>query len=212
MSASSPLTAHRSAAAPGSPCPRPRSGAATPAALVTAVLLALAVLLGSGGAANAHDELVGTDPAADTTVDALPASMELTFSNVPSGIGAEIQVLDESGTDWADGAVEFMDRTVTQPLRTGGPAGEYTVNWRVVSSDSHPIEGTFTFAARQGTSSAPDSLGTSGPIDAEEPTADETQTAGVSDFPWSIVVMIGVLVVIVAGLGITARKRLGSRK
>lgn len=212
MSVSFPVPARQSASAPGPSRSHPRSGAAALATLVSAAFLALAMLLGSGGAASAHDELVGTDPAGGTTVDALPPSMDLTFSNVPSGIGAEIQVLDESGTDWADGAVEFVDRTVTQPLRAGGPAGEYTVNWRVVSSDSHPIEGTFTFAARQGTSSVPDSVSTSGPTDAEEPVADQAPTAGVSDFPWSIVLMIGVLVAIVAGLAITARKRLGSRK
>jgi len=208
MPVSPPLPASRPA--PGRT--RSRNAVAIPAALVSAVLLALAVLLGGGGAANAHDELVGTDPASGATVDALPPSIALTYSNVPSGIGAEVQVLDEAGTDWADGAVGITDRTATQTLRTGGPAGEYTVNWRVVSSDSHPIEGSFTFTARQGTSAVPDSVTTSGPIDAEEPTAGQEPVAGVSDFPWSIVLMIGVLVAIVAGLAITARKRLGSRK
>jgi hypothetical protein len=34
---------------------------------------------------------------------------------------------------------------VAQAVKAGGPAGRYTVTWRVVSSDSHPIEGRFTF-------------------------------------------------------------------
>ncbi|MHA7210916.1 copper resistance CopC family protein [Arthrobacter sp. MDT1-65] len=181
------------------------------AAIVPAVLLALAVLLGAGGAANAHDDLSGTAPAEGATVEVLPPSLELTFSNVPSGIGAQVQVLDESGTDWADGPVAIVDRTATQPLRSGAPAGAFTVNWRVVSSDSHPIEGTFAFTAQQGSTTVPDAASTAGPVEAEDIT-NETQTAGVSDFPWSIVLMIAALVAITVALAVTARRRLGAGK
>lgn len=179
-------------------------------ALVAAVLLALAMLLPGGGAADAHDELTGTDPAEGATVDVLPPSLELGFSSVPSGIGAQVQVLDESGADWADGPVQIVNQTGTQPLRTGAPAGTYTVNWRVVSSDSHPIEGTFTFRTQQGSTAVPDAASTAVPVDTQEAPADETQAAGVSDFPWSIVLMIAALVAIAVGLAITARKRLGA--
>jgi methionine-rich copper-binding protein CopC len=181
-------------------------------ALVSAVLLAIAMLLGAGGAASAHDELTGTTPAEGADVDVLPPSLELAFSNVPSGIGAQVQVLDESGTDWADGPVEIVDRTATQGLRPGAPAGEYTVNWRVVSSDSHPIEGTFAFTTLQGSTTVPDSATTTGPIETQDDPTNETQTAGVSDFPWSIVLMIAALVAIAVALAITARKRLGSTR
>jgi methionine-rich copper-binding protein CopC len=179
-------------------------------ALVTAVVLALTVLLAAGTAASAHDELTGTTPAGGTTIDVLPPSLELAFSNVPSGIGAQVQVLDESGEDWADGPVEIVDRTATQTLRVGAPAGEYTVNWRVVSSDSHPIEGTFAFTTQQGSTTVPDSVTTAGPLDTQEAPDNETRTAGISDFPWSIVLMIAVLVAIAVALGVTARRKLGS--
>lgn len=182
------------------------------AALVSAVMLALALLLGAGGPADAHDELTGTTPASGATLDVVPPSLELNFSNVPSGIGAQVQVLDASGTDWADGAVQIVDRRATQPLRPGAPAGEYTVNWRVVSSDSHPIEGTFAFTARQGSTTAPDVATTQGPLDVEDAPAAETQAAGVSDFPWSILLMIAALVAIAVALAVTARRRLGAGK
>ncbi|KNC19292.1 hypothetical protein AC792_06780 [Arthrobacter sp. RIT-PI-e] len=178
---------------------------------MSAVLPALAAPPRGGGAAHAPDELVGPAPPAGATAGALPPRIALTYSSVPSGIGAEVQVLDEAGTDWADGAVGITDRTATQTLRTGGPAGEATVNGGGGPADSPPTGGPFTFTARRGTSAVPDSVTTSGPIDAEEPAAGQEPVAGVSDFPWSIVLMIGVLVVIVAALGVTARKRLGSR-
>ncbi|MFJ6003068.1 copper resistance protein CopC [Arthrobacter sp. NPDC092385] len=180
-------------------------------AVLTAVLLALAMLLGAGGAANAHDALTGTNPAEGAEIEVLPPSLELTFTNVPSGIGAQVQVLDESGADWADGPVGIVDRTATQPLRVGAPAGEYTVNWRVVSSDSHPIEGTFAFTTLQGSTTVPDSVSTAGPVDTQEAPSSETQAAGVSDFPWSIVLMIAALVAIAVALALTARKRLAGK-
>lgn len=188
---------------------RPAVSAVT---LVSAVLLALALLLGAGGVANAHDELAGSNPASGATIEVLPPSLELSFTNVPSGIGAQVQVLDASGTDWADGPVQIVDRTATQPLRPGAPAGDYTVNWRVVSSDSHPIEGTFVFTTQQGSTTVPDAATTQGPLDAEDAPAAETQTAGVSDFPWSILLMIAALVAITVALAVTARKRLAAGK
>jgi methionine-rich copper-binding protein CopC len=196
LPAQSPVTTRR----------RPR----TVAAVIPAVLLALALIFGPASAATAHDELTGTNPAEGATVEVLPPALELNFSNVPSGIGAQVQVLDESGTDWADGPVEIVDRTATQPLRAGAPAGGYTVNWRVVSSDSHPIEGTFAFRTQQGSTTVPDAATTAGPVDAQDAPANETQTAGVSDFPWSIVLMIAALVAIAVALAVTARRRLGA--
>lgn len=207
--ASSPfLTAQRPVSTDGGR----RRRAPSAVVLVSTIVLALALLLGAGGAASAHDELTGTNPAEGATVQVLPPSLELTFSNVPSGIGSQVQVLDESGTDWADGPTQVVDRTATQPLRPGAPAGEYTVNWRVVSADSHPIEGSFAFTTQQGSTTVPDSANTAGPVDTQDPPVNETQTAGVSDFPWSILLMIGVLVAITVVLAITARRRLGANR
>ncbi|WP_434995713.1 copper resistance CopC family protein [Arthrobacter sp. Ld5] len=191
---------------------RRRRAARILASLVPAVLLALAAMLGAGGAATAHDELTGSNPAAGAVVDVLPPSLELSFSSVPSGIGAQIQVLDGSGTDWADGPAEIVDRSATQPLRPGAPAGEYTVNWRVVSSDSHPIEGSFGFTTQEGAATVPDTAGTAGPLDVQDDQTNETHQAGVGDFPWSVVFMIAALVAIAVVLAVTARKRLGAGK
>lgn len=189
---------------------RRRRADRTLAALVPAVLLALAALLSAGGAAAAHDELTGSTPAEGAVVDVLPPGLELSFSSVPSGIGAQIQVLDGSGEDWADGPAEIIDRSATQPLRPGAPAGEYTVNWRVVSSDSHPIEGSFAFTTQEDGATTPDTAGTAGPLDVQDDQADETRQAGVSDFPWSVVFMIAALVAITVVLAVTARRRLGA--
>ncbi len=176
-----------------------------PALLAAMLLVVLMTALGSASTANAHDELVGSNPEAGASVEQLPDAIELTFSSVPSGIGSEVEVLDETGGNWAEGDVAIVDRVASQPLRTGAPAGEYTVNWRVVSSDSHPIEGTFTVtAAAAGTAQSPSAaVGTQMPIEIEE--AEHTAQ---NDFPWSIVVMVVVLIGLAVYLAVTARKRL----
>ena len=45
-----------------------------------------------------------------------------------------------------------MDNEVRQSL-AAGPAGAYTVVWRVTSADGHPVSGTFGFTADQASAS-----------------------------------------------------------
>jgi methionine-rich copper-binding protein CopC len=97
--------------------------------------------------ANAHDVLEDVQPKDGSTVAAVPAAVKLTFNNTPIALGAELVVRDQNGTNQANGPVVIVDNHVTQAVKAGAPAGRYTVVWRVVSSDSHPIEGSFAFTA-----------------------------------------------------------------
>jgi methionine-rich copper-binding protein CopC len=122
----------------------------TPAAWLARVLLALttaAFVLASSAPAQAHDSLEASNPADGSTVSAMPTKIELTFDHTPIAINSIVRVEDATGTDQADGPVQIVDNQVSQPVKPGAPEGKYTVVWRVVSSDGHPIEGTFTFTA-----------------------------------------------------------------
>lgn len=188
--------------------------------LLLAVLIVAAAALGLAGPAAAHDAAESTSPAQGATLAAPPDEVSVTFSNKPLGIGASFSVKDASGTEWADGPVQIVDNVATQKLRGGAPAGAYTVAWRVVSSDSHPIEGTFAFTAASGAAgaSAPATagspttagtvpgMGTARPGVTEEPSA--PASAG-EPFQWSIVIFAAVAVGLLAALGILARRRLG---
>ena len=110
-------------------------------------IVAAAFVLIPAAAAQAHDVLVGTDPADGSVVAAVPATVGLTFDHTPIAIGSVVRVQDATGTDYADGPVAIVDNHVTQALKSDAPAGKYTVVWRVVSADGHPIEGTFAFTA-----------------------------------------------------------------
>jgi copper resistance protein C len=181
--------------------------------LLTAVAAAVtfAVLLFAAGPASAHDAAEASSPSDGATVATPPAEVSITFNHAPLGLGSQVRVSDPAGTDWADGKVEIVDNVATQKLREGAPAGEYTVQWRVVSSDSHPIEGTFSFTATAGaagsTAAAPvPTVGTPQPglTPAPEKAPDASEP-----FPWSLVVFAAVAVGLLVALGVLARRRLG---
>lgn len=180
-------------------------------------MMALALVLGSADGAAAHDELTSSNPEPGATLDAAPEEIELTFSNVPATIGSEVQVLDEAGEDWAEGEVSITDTVATQAVRDGAPSGTYTVNWRVVSSDSHPIEGTFGFTASGGGAASDSpaasetpgaSAGTSGPIETVEASPLDQEQAAESGLSWGVILMIAVLIALAIVLALGARRRL----
>ncbi len=144
------------------------------ALLVLATLLVLVPLgalgwaAGSPSIAFAHDVLRGTTPADGATVRAVPGEVVLTFDEPALAVGTEIVVLDPSGSPLQDGAPSLVDGTVRQRVR-GGPAGLYTVRWRVTSADGHPVSGTFAFTATSGSTSGSTPGSTSGSTSGSTP-------------------------------------------
>ena len=127
-----------------------------PAALVTAAVAAL-VLWGPGTpAAQAHDELVATVPAAGATAPTAPAQVELEMSGTPQPLGTQVLVSGPDGAPVSEGEVELRETTVVQPLRADLPAGAYTVAWRVTSADGHQLTGEFSFTVAEGAAPAGD--------------------------------------------------------
>lgn len=184
-------------------------------------LLGLAIFaaatLGLAGPAAAHDAAESTSPAQGAAVAAPPAGVSVTFSQKPLGIGASFSVKDASGVEWADGPVEIADNVATQKLKDGGPAGKYTVAWRVVSSDSHPIEGTFSFTASGAPAATAPARSTTAAasvpaISTPQPgVTSEPEPAGDGQpFQWSIVIFAAVAVGLLVTLAFLARRRLGA--
>lgn len=185
--------------------------------LLGSFVLAAAVL-GLAGPAAAHDAAESTSPAAGASVPAPPEQVSVTYNNNPLGLGASFSVKDAAGTEWADGPVQIVDKVASQKLRAGGPAGAYTVSWRVVSADSHPIEGTFSFTAAGGAEQTPQTTGTTAAttvpgISTAEPgvTAEPAVPAGSGEpFQWSIVIFAAVAVGLLTALAVIAKRRLAA--
>ncbi|MFG3513388.1 copper resistance CopC/CopD family protein [Streptomyces bobili] len=116
----------------------------------TLVLLFLAVtgaLIAGTGQASAHAALTGSDPAQGTVVDKAPTQVSLTFSEQVSTGADAVRVLDPKGKRVDTGEPSAVGGTTySVPLHSGLPDGTYTVTYQVVSADSHPVAGAYTFS------------------------------------------------------------------
>ncbi|MGI9125819.1 MAG: copper resistance CopC family protein [Mycobacterium sp.] len=111
---------------------------------VAAVLLALAWTFGAP-TASAHTVLTSSDPAADATMSAGPARVSATFNEELQPAFAAMTVVGPDGNLWSSGDPEVRGAVVAVPLRPLGPAGRYTVNYRVTSADGHVVTGSWSF-------------------------------------------------------------------
>lgn len=122
------------------------------------LLLCLVVLLGLTGTASAHAILVGTTPDNWEVLEASPKEMTLRFNEPIDAALADIRLLGPRGDDISG---------IGRPQHPGGDAkalsvaipdtlanGTHTVAYRVVSADSHPVQGAFTFSVGQATGGA----------------------------------------------------------
>lgn len=96
-----------------------------------------------------HVLLERATPAAGDTVVATPPELVLTFSGPIEQAGVSLRLVGPEGeAERLEGARRSDDpRTLAAPLRALAP-GAYRVEWRVISSDGHPIAGELVFFVR----------------------------------------------------------------
>ncbi|QIZ01773.2 copper resistance CopC/CopD family protein [Streptomyces sp. S1D4-11] len=132
----------------------PRTAATTTGGVafrVRALLLLLLAVIGAvlAGAtpASAHAALTGSDPQQGAVVGQAPAQISLTFSEKVAMSDDSVRVLDPKGKRVDTGkAADLGGTTYGVKLHSGLPDGTYTVTYQVVSADSHPVSGAFTFS------------------------------------------------------------------
>ncbi|WP_193116858.1 copper resistance CopC family protein [Brachybacterium tyrofermentans] len=116
-------------------------------ALCAATMLAAFAMLSIP--AYAHDTLISSDPADGDTLETSPESITLTYSADILEVSPAVRIVDEAGETIADVEPTVDGPDVTAELADPLPAGDYTVQWRVVSSDGHPIEGSVDITVEQ---------------------------------------------------------------
>ncbi|GAA2587245.1 hypothetical protein GCM10010304_33220 [Streptomyces roseoviolaceus] len=115
--------------------------------LVLLLLAAACALLAGAGPASAHAAVTGSDPGQGAVVQEAPARISLTFSEQVALSDDSLRVLDPDGkrVDTAEPS-NVSGTTYAVPLKPGLPDGTYTVAYQVVSADSHPVAGAYTFS------------------------------------------------------------------
>lgn len=122
-------------------------------------------------AAQAHAGLVSSTPSAGEQLAALPSQVRLEFEEDLLAIGGTktniLTVTDSQGNEIDVKNSKLDGRILSVGIKPLNMTGKFTVNWRVVSGDGHPIQGSFQFEVS--------SVGS--PLASSSPTADKTPEA-----------------------------------
>ncbi|WP_082521127.1 copper resistance CopC family protein [Rhodococcus sp. Leaf278] len=118
------------------------------ATLLTATALSIAP-------ASAHASLQSSNPAENAVLDAAPDEVTLTFNQSVQQTFATVTVVGSDQSQWAASDPVVDGSTVTVDLDGLGAAGEYTIGYRVVSGDGHPITGSIPFQLSQAAAAPP---------------------------------------------------------
>jgi methionine-rich copper-binding protein CopC len=115
------------------------------AVIVTAASAALSLV--TAAAAFAHAHLVRATPGEGGSIKAAPSEVTLKFNERLEPTFSSAVIRDAAGkqVDKADAHVDKADRTTVRVSLPPLEPGVYTVEWRVMSSDTHKVNGNFTF-------------------------------------------------------------------
>ncbi|MER6136736.1 copper resistance protein CopC [Streptomyces sp. NPDC001815] len=117
------------------------------AALVA--LLGTLFLLGGAATVSAHSAVRDTDPREGSVLKSAPREVTMTFTESVGITDDSLRVLSPENRRVNAGDTQHVpgrSDTVRVRLNDDLPDGTFTVAWRVVSADSHPISGAFTFS------------------------------------------------------------------
>lgn len=158
-------------------------------AAIVAAILAIATM--SAPVAAAHAARVASDPADNAVLATGPRRVSATFNEQLQTTFAAMTVVGPDGNVWSTGDPTVRGAVVAVDLRPLGPAGTYTVNYRVTSADGHVVSGSWSFRLTVPGTGTPGPPAGGGPAGGDVPV-------------WPFVV---VAVVIVAGGAVWAVRR-----
>lgn len=125
-----------------------RSFAASLMGLIAATAV-IACPVVAAAPASAHAALISTDPGDGVRLKAAPTKVTLEFNeNVASP--AYVVITAPDGARVKTGTINVLDKTVTATLEPADIKGRYSMSYRVVSDDGHPVEGSTTFEVTSG--------------------------------------------------------------
>ncbi|EMD30087.1 copper resistance CopC family protein [Amycolatopsis azurea] len=174
-------------------------------------------LLGAATPALAHSELKSSDPARGASLATPPTQIKLTFTGPVTLAENPIQITGPENASWTVGRAEVADTVVTAPVQAVGPAGEYTLRYKVTFEDSHVASGSVKFnlsnpvappsSSPAQASSPPPASSQAQPSATPAPQTGETTPEGLlPTWVWIVLAVAVVAAGIVVALRFTRRK------
>jgi methionine-rich copper-binding protein CopC len=113
--------------------------------LVAVAALWGAVAMTGAPTASAHAVRIATDPAVDAMLPTGPTQVSATFNEALQTGFAAMTVIGPDGNLWSTGDTHVQGAIADVAVMPLGPAGTYTVNYRVTSADGHVVSGSWPF-------------------------------------------------------------------
>lgn len=140
------MTAETSTKNAAGSAPKPVAASAVARRFVLAVLAVAAMTILPASPAHAHAALLSTDPVQGSIVQTAPEQVTLTFSEPVSPVTDKIRIIGPDGKRADTGEPVVEGAVLRIPLRDDPARGTYLVSFRVISADSHPVPGGFSFS------------------------------------------------------------------
>ena len=105
------------------------------------------MLITSATPASAHAQLVSANPKAKSVLYVLPTQVKLMFDDdlIDVAGGNQIQVTDPKGKRIDVAESHLLGNQLNIDLKKSSVLGRYTVTYRVLSADGHPISASYFF-------------------------------------------------------------------
>jgi methionine-rich copper-binding protein CopC len=180
--------------------------------LVAAIIMAWGALLAAP--ASAHTKLLKSTPAQGASVKEL-TGVTLVFSEKVRPSLAKVQIRDAAGAQRGSSEPpQVKGETVTQLAAPDLKPGDYTIAYRVVSADGHPVSGEVPFKLTglgQGEQNGVATAGPGDPVaDVDGPAAPADKAASSSGgLKWAFV-GVGLFAGIIIGVGMVFLRKRGS--
>ncbi|MEU4689640.1 copper resistance protein CopC [Actinoplanes sp. NPDC023714] len=115
--------------------------------LLLAVVAGVLITLLPAAPASAHAVLSQASPQQGAVLREAPATITLVFSERVQVIPGRTKVFGPDGKRINDGDAVQGERGLSIAIRTPDrPLGTYLVSYRIISADSHPVSGAYTFS------------------------------------------------------------------
>ncbi len=150
--------------------------------LAAVLLAATALLAAPASPAYAHNVLRKATPAQDAELTKAPTKVTLDFLQKLNPAFTTVTLSDADKQPVATSEPEVDGTKATVTIDSPLPNGVYTVAYRVVSNDGHPVQGSYKFTVADPTATAEPSPSPepTEPTESPSPTAEQTSVAPAS--------------------------------
>ena len=118
--------------------------------LILTAIMGLGLSCFNAQSALAHPKLMETVPSANARAQS-PLDIKLTFSEALIAKFSKVDLKDQAGKPVETGPATADQRDkklLVVPLKSPLAPGQYTVEWQVVSEDTHRIKGSYSFEVK----------------------------------------------------------------